>query len=178
MPLRPGSITISLLCNCALLLVVSTAKGADSHRVQHPAQVAPAAKRGLITTRLARGHLKRWKSIERLVFATDDTGHALHPTLQRLWVQLAQSRHAIYIELSASRHYYGVVAGFFSVEEFDPQGNRHVFQLKLRLRVIDHALVSSITARPNGFIAFQGLTKAERYAEVLGHELGHAVWGR
>src|SRR5262249_62198083 len=40
---------------------------------------------------------------------------------------------------------------------------------------IDQAHIGPSSARDNGFIPFQGLSKKERYVEVLGHELAHAV---
>ena len=46
----------------------------------------------------------------------------------------------------------------------------------MNLRAIDKASTESGAARPGGFIPFRGLGKKERYAELLGHELAHAVW--
>ena len=54
-----------------------------------------------------------------------------------------------------------------------PTGQRHTAVLKLCLANIDQALIGPRVARANGFIPFQELSKEERYAEVLGHELAH-----
>ena len=37
------------------------------------------------------------------------------------------------------------------------------------------AIVRGGSSAANGFIPFEGLSQKERYAEVLGHELVHAV---
>jgi len=68
------------------------------------------------------------------------------------------------------------VAGRFEVTRVDPEGKAHEAILLLRLRAIDRASTGPAAARANGFTPFKGLGKQKRYAEVLGHELAHAVW--
>jgi hypothetical protein len=54
-------------------------------------------------------------------------------------------------------------------------GEHHIAVIKLNLDSINQAYVGAETIRANGFIPFLGLGREERYAEVLGHELAHAV---
>jgi hypothetical protein len=48
--------------------------------------------------------------------------------------------------------------------------------IRLNLSNIDLAFVGASAARPNGFVPFEKLSREERYVEVLGHELSHAVY--
>jgi hypothetical protein len=45
----------------------------------------------------------------------------------------------------------------------------------LNLRTIDAASTGPASRRASGFTPFEGLDRHQRYAEVLGHELAHAV---
>jgi hypothetical protein len=65
-------------------------------------------------------------------------------------------------------------AGWRPTVVMRPQGWEGV--LRMNLRAIDRASTGLGAARGGGFIPFEGLGKKERYAEVLAHELGHAVW--
>ncbi len=47
--------------------------------------------------------------------------------------------------------------------------------IRLNLGMIDRALVSELSRRDDGFVPLAGLSKIERYAEVLGHELAHVA---
>jgi hypothetical protein len=131
---------------------------------------------GIITTRISRKDLQRWHAIKRIVFAEDTSGQPKHSILHDLWERLENSGHAIYIEIRSSAHSLSTIAGSFSIERFDPQGIRHVAVIMLNTASIDKAYVETDSPRPNGFIPFLGLSKEERYAEVLGHELAHAVY--
>jgi hypothetical protein len=130
---------------------------------------------GILTERIPARHLARWQAIERLVFAEDDTGQPLHPTLRSLYEWAESSGHAIYIELITESRLSSCTAGNFSIERFDPRGERHEAVIKLYLANIDLAFIGESVQRPDGLIPFKGLKKEERYAEVLGHELAHAV---
>jgi len=134
-----------------------------------------AAPSGLITSRLSPKELDRWKGIERLVFADNGNHQPLHPTLRGMWEWIETSGHVVYVEIMRSKRSATCTAGSFSIEYFDPKGERHIGIIKLSLANIDQAYVGEGTARENGFIPFEGLGKEERYAEVLGHELAHAV---
>jgi hypothetical protein len=135
----------------------------------------PAEPSGLITTKLSSKELARWKKIERLVFAEDDNRQPLHPTLRGLWEWIETSGHAVFVEVIRSTRISTCTAGSFAIKDFDPRGERHIAVIKLNLSNIDLAYVGPDAARANGFIPFEGLAKEERYAEVLGHELAHAV---
>jgi hypothetical protein len=135
----------------------------------------PVESSGLITSRLSLKELERWKAIERLVFAEDANRQPFHPTLRNLWEWVETSGHAVFVEIARSTKTSTCTAGSFVIERFDPKGERHIAVIKLNLSNIDLAYVGPDTARENGFIPFDGLSKEERYVEVLGHELAHAV---
>ncbi|MFN0118909.1 MAG: hypothetical protein ACKV2V_00240 [Blastocatellia bacterium] len=130
---------------------------------------------GIVTSRIPKKFMSRWQAIEQIVFAEDQAGQVLHPTLRSLWEWADTSGHAIYIELIPLSNIASSTAGNFNVERLDPTGERHQASLKIYLGNIDQALVGPGTARADGFIPFAGLSRDERYAEVLGHELGHAA---
>lgn len=155
-----------------LSLAESTASGArgqDSTRVKR----APATN--IITDRLTSKDMRRWDAIRRIVFADDIEGQPLHPTLRRLWDQLEHSGHLIYIEMRNTGHANSNTAGVFHIEKLDPEGVRHVAIIRLYPDVIDRAYINPTSSRSDGFIPFLGLDKDERYVEVFGHELAHAV---
>ena len=135
-----------------------------------------AAVAGMITERLSPKNLQRWKAIERFVFAEDSSGQLQHPTLRGLWEWAESSGHAIYIELSEPGRASNCTAGSFSIEQLDPLGKRHAAVIRLYLSNIDLAYVGPRVTRNVNFTPFEGLSKEERYAEVLGHELSHACF--
>ncbi len=143
------------------------------------AQIAPAPQRmacGLSIERLAPRERQRWEAIKRLALAEDSQGHPLHPTLRGLWEWVETSGYLVYVEIIDHNRASTCTAGSFSIERFDPKGERHVAVIKLYPRNIDRAYVGPRVARADGFIPFDRLSKEERYAEVLGHELAHAAW--
>jgi hypothetical protein len=144
-------------------------------RAQDSARQNSAPATNIIADRLTSKDLRRWNAIKRIVFAEDIEGQPLHPTLRRLWDQLERSGHVIYIEMRGMGHAISNTAGVFHIERFDPEGLKHVAVIRLYPEIIDRAYVGPTTARSDGFIPFQGLGKEERYVEVLGHELAHAV---
>ncbi len=129
---------------------------------------------GLITSRLSSKQLKRWEAIKRLALAEGVGREPQHPTIRWLLEWAAGCGHAIYIELPKPDGIPRSAAGSFGIEWFDPLGKRHVAVIRLHLSSIDQAYVGSDVARPDGLIPMEGLTKEERYVEVLGHELAHA----
>src|SRR5262245_57909189 len=153
-------------------LAESTASGA---RPQDSARPNRAPATNIITDRLTSKDLRRWNAIKRIVFAEDIEGQPLHPTMLSLWDQLERSGHVIYIEMRGTGHAISNTAGVFHIERFDPEGVKHVAVIRLYPEIIDRAYVGPTTARSEGFIPFQGLDKDERYVEVLGHEIAHAV---
>ena len=166
--------TVHLLLVAPLFHSVS-AQETPRRNLKGTPSTRPAEFSGLITSRLSLKELERWKAIERLVFTEDANQQPLHPTLRNLWEWVETSGHAVFIEISRSSKASTCTAGSFIIERFDPKGERHIALIKLHLSNIDLAYVGPDAARDNGFIPFEGLSKDERYAEVLGHELAHAV---
>ncbi len=66
-------------------------------------------------------------------------------------------------------------AGRFIIEKVDPDNRRHEVRIRLNPATIRRTYVGEDVRRANGLIPFVGLSTNERYAEVLGHELAHAV---
>lgn len=144
----------------------------------NPSQLTNAASSnlpsGVLTERLSPKELQRWNAIERLVFAETE-GRPLYPTLRGLWEWIAASGHAVYIVFAKPNYNLTSTAGNFSIEKFDLRGERHVGVIQLNLSNIDQAYVGNETWRSAGFIPFDQLNREERYAEVLGHEMAHAI---
>jgi hypothetical protein len=125
--------------------------------------------------RLTEKQKKKWRVLQGAVFAQNEAGEFLHPTLANLWTTLDKSNHKIFIEFPDCSSYVSGTAGTFRIEDLDPEGKSHVAVIRLYLRVIDTAVVDSLYSRKNGFLPFAGLERNERYLEVLGHEMAHAV---
>ena len=184
-PRYPLSQLSSALVTASVLALVSAAgasAGANSFAPSTPPDThdetaiglsALPEALGLRTDRLTAKQRERWRSVVRLVFAADDLGRPLHPTLRRMWEQVAASGHEVYIELPEPRRSARRTAGLFRIETVRPDG--HILAMvRLNLETIDRAIVAD--AAHGGFRRFHELEREERYAEVLGHELGHAVW--
>jgi hypothetical protein len=132
--------------------------------------------RGLLVDRLSGRDLRLWHSIEEVVTAKDGAGIPRSRTLRRLWEWAGASSHAIHIEIVAPSNLARGMAGVFRVESFDPAGLRHVAVVRLCPSNIQRARPSSGPNSALPFVRFEGLTDAERYAEVLAHELAHAEY--
>jgi hypothetical protein len=160
----------------ALMMLFGLAEGATrSARAQDLASLNSATAPNIITDRLSGKDLRRWEAIKRIVFAEDMEGQPLHPTLRGLWKQLERSGHIIYIEMRGMGRAISNTAGVFHIERLDPEGRGHVAVIRLYPETIDRAYVGPTSGAPENFIPFQGLSREERYAEVLGHEMAHAV---
>jgi hypothetical protein len=133
----------------------------------------PFPATGLRTDRLSAAQFRRWQAIVDIVRAEDRHHRPLHPTLRALFDAVSAGPHTVFIEMRDTTSY---VAGRFAVTTVDLEGRAHEAVLVLNLRAIDKASTGPAAARADGFIPFRGLTKCERYAEVLGHELAHAAW--
>jgi len=131
---------------------------------------------GIRADRLSEKQLETWRSIQSIVFARDASGRFKHPNLQALWQQAENSGHVIYIEFCKQPFRWASAVGDFHVESPYPDGQKPAAVIRLYLSVIDHLQVNSRVQRTLGFIPFLGLRRTERYAEVLGHELAHALW--
>jgi hypothetical protein len=129
---------------------------------------------GILTDRLTKSQLKAWESILEVVLAKDGEGRPVHPALYELHRQVDTSGHEIQIELSTQRATMCAV-GLCRLEVPPESTQKAVVLVRLNLGMIDRALASERSRRADGFIPFAGLSKKERYAEVLGHELAHVV---
>jgi hypothetical protein len=156
----------------ALMMLFGLAGGAVN--AQYSSRMDSAAATNIITDRLTAKDLRRWEAIKRIVFAEDIEGQPLHPTLRGLWEKLERSGHIIHIEMRGMGRAISNTAGVFHIERLDPEGVKHVAIIRLYPETIDRAYVGP-AAGAEEFIPFQGLSKEERYAEVLGHEMAHAV---
>jgi hypothetical protein len=130
---------------------------------------------GIRTDRLSPRQLRVWHAIGRIVFARDSSGLFSHPRLHSLWQWVEASGSVVQVELPNPKARGDHQAGRFKIEKSDPSGARHTAVILLCLPVIDRALVRKRAPGAEGFVRFEGLHKEERYAEILGHELAHAV---
>ena len=158
-----------------LALLVYQINGEETHSQKLEGTPRQTDYSGLITSRLSTKELDLWKEMERIVFAEGADRRPLHPTLRGLWEWVEASGHAVFIQIAFSSRTSSSTAGSFVIERFDPKGEKHIAAIRLNLMSIDRAYVGPSSARDNGFIPFQWLSKKERYVEVLGHELAHAA---
>jgi len=161
-----------------ILATTPSARGQQSEMsVTTPALASqPQQVTGLHTDRLSPKQLRMWKSIQNIVFAIDSSGQPLHPKLHSLvhWAEI--SGYAIYIEMPRLKGLSPYTSGIFKLESQDCQGRSHKGVIHLYLPVIDQASTAKWIRWDDGLIPFEGSRgKARRYAEVLGHELTHAV---
>ncbi len=133
----------------------------------------PLGVTGILTDELSHAHLRTWQSILEIVMAKDKAGRSLHPTLYDLYSQAENSGHLIRIELSEEESLSR--AGQFIIEKADPRGLHHKVRIRLNLATIRRTYVGANRNYANGLMPFAGLNTKLRYAEVLGHELAHAV---
>jgi hypothetical protein len=168
---------LALVASVALAVAdvrrAETAPLPSADGVPQSLQKGPGAIR---TDRLSSKQLRVWRRIVALVVAEDGNGQPLHPTLRQLWDDVDTSGHVVHIEMPERKGPPSYLGGRFVVTKVDPMGISHEAVLGLNLRGIDTASTMPMAARADGFIPFEGLGRIERYAEVLGHELAHAVW--
>jgi hypothetical protein len=168
----------SIKMMAAISILMSISGGVFASQSQDRAKTPSASAEqvkiaGILTDRLTRSDLRIWNSIRDIVFAKDKSGRIKHPKLLGLWNEAERSGHAIIIELSHDLSFSR--AGLFRIETVDPTGQRHVASILLNLTTIDQTYVRKNIQRADPWVPFTGLENKERYAEVLGHELAHAV---
>ena len=131
---------------------------------------------GIRADRLSEQELSTWRSIRDTVFARDASGGFKHRALHALWKQVEDSGHIIYIEFRKPPFRWASAVGDFHIEKYSSAGGGHTAVIRLYPSVIDQVKANSRMREAVGFVPFLGLRKTECYAEVLGHELAHAVW--
>ena len=136
---------------------------------------AANAQTGILADRLSPAHRKTWEELKQIILAEDAGGKALHPTMNALFNQLQASNHVIYLEFDDGRSSCRCWAGNFTIEQLDPLGIRHVAVIKLYLQNIKLAGTDRVKKSKVEFVPLAGLPTLDRYAEVLGHEMAHAV---
>lgn len=130
---------------------------------------------GLLLDRLSASDHKTWDAIRQVIHAEDADGKPLHPMLKALLDQLQTSEHSVHLEFDHSRAGCRCIGGKFSIERVDAEGSRSVAVIKLYLRNIEHASAPAQANLKDGFAPLAGLNKLDRYVEVFGHEMAHAV---
>jgi len=137
---------------------------------------ARAAEGAIRTDRLTGKAVDRWRAIVAIVEARDAAGRPAHPRLNALWHAVAANECAVFVELPAPSGHRGYVVGEFTITKLAADGRALEGVVVMNLPAIDHAAAGPGAARRDGFIPFAKLGRTERYAEVLRHELAHAVW--
>ncbi len=172
MTIRPN---LPLAATVLAILINAFNAGAEQpDRRTDPEPGIDQEKGGILTDRLNKSQLKIWESIVRIVLAKDSEGRPTHPKLYGLYQQADISGLEIHIELSTDRATLRP-AGICRIEFGTESRRRDAVLIRLNLGMIDRAIASWATRRADGFIPLAGLSKRERYAEVLGHELAHVV---
>jgi hypothetical protein len=174
MSIRRGSqlagVVVVILLNCPGAGAQKTAL----HREQAATTSEHKDASGIVLDRLTARQLRVWESIMKIVVARDCDGKPLHPMLYSLYHQAQASDREIRIELSTQRATLSAV-GICRIEPHTETTRTEVVLIRLNLVMIDRAISSGASRRDDGFIPFAGLSKKERYAEVLGHELAHVI---
>ena len=168
--LRPAAMVLAIL-------MISSNAGAQQPEKRdgtEPTTLNPGKSSGILTDRLTKSQLKAWRSIIEIVLAKDGEGRPIHPKLHALYQQAEASGQVIFVELTTQSSSYGSL-GWSKVEPRAEGSSKGIVVLRLNLGLIGQARVSERNQRADGFIPFKGLGTKERYAEVLGHELTHAV---
>ena len=132
---------------------------------------AVRAEAEIRTDGLSGRQLKTWKAIVAVIEAADRDGQPLHPTLHRLYREIASSPHAVRILIPSTKG-SSAIAGRFRIESLGTD-DRHEASITLNLRMIDRVLTGSPDAQ---LVTFEKLGRTERYAQVLGHEMADAAW--
>ncbi len=143
---------------------------------REPQQAGPREAKtltGIAIDSISPAQLRTWQSIVDIITAKDKRGQLRHPTLHGLYHQADMSGHLIRIELSEEESM--TRAGRFIIEKVDPGNGSHQVRIRLNLATIRPTHVGEDVRHANGLIPFAGLSMKKRYAEVLGHELAHAV---
>lgn len=173
--MRCGS---AFLMTAAMMVFTSfslEAKGGDiSHQTDTKgAGVTTGNQAGFRTDRLSVRQQRTWKKIQGIVSARDAAGRLLHPTLEGLWQRVELSGHTIFIDMRETSGQNK--AGRFIIERIDPEGKNHTLSIQICISTIDRVDISKAAQRADGFIPFEKLDPEKRYAEVLAHELAHAL---
>jgi hypothetical protein len=158
----------------AAALILPNLPRADTQPPASAAHPDVRSSGAIRTDRLSRKQLKAWNRIVKIVKTGGQDGQPLYPTLRRLWDAVDSSHHVIHVEMPDRKHSY--IGGRFAITKVDPEGQTHEGIVIMNLQVIDQISTGSGAAHAGGFIPFNGLGRYERYAELLGHELAHAVW--
>jgi hypothetical protein len=130
---------------------------------------------GIFLDPLSLKQQQTWQAIEQIIYSEDADGKLLHPTLRSLFEQLQTSEHSIYLEFDDLPSGCQCTAGTFSIERLDPERARHVAVIRLYLRNIEHAVSPGRPKLRGDFVPLAGLRKLDRIAEVLAHEMEHAI---
>lgn len=157
-----------------IVLMLSSPASPPQSGVQDGPSFVASSPGGFRTDRLSKREIRIWNAIRRIVLAADARGCPAHPTLYGLWYTVEQSGHSVFVELITDEKKCSNQAGECSLETLDPAGRRHQIRLRLFIPTIDRAYAGEQPPQEGLiFIPFSGLSREERYAKVLGHELAH-----
>lgn len=147
----------------------------EQRAVSDAVQSSGTGPAGLVLKSPSERALRVWRGVEEVVAAPGASGVPRSPTLGRLWEWARSSSHVIRVEMVEPSEVANGIAGLFTVERVDPAGRRHVVLIRVCPQNIRRGRVASSPNASVSFVRFAGLDDdAERYAEVLAHELAHA----
>jgi hypothetical protein len=159
---------VAMILNLLATVPILPAQSVSSGRAG-----AIASAPGFRTERLTPKQIRIWREIEKIAQARDKAGRPLHPRLHSLWERIQSSGHTAFIEM-VERQAPTCAGGKTIMENAESDGNCKTVVIWLNLWAMN-ALINPTVRRSDGLIPFYRLDKYERYAEVVGHELAHAV---
>jgi hypothetical protein len=134
-------------------------------------QASPSA---ISTDRLSPRQIRLWSAIRKIALTQDPHGRPLYPTLYGLWCAVEQGGLPVFIELITDKKRCANQAGECAVEALDSAARMHSIRLRLFIPTIDRAYAGVLPAQEGMiFVPFSGLSREERYAKVLEHELAY-----
>ena len=159
---------------CTLVLMLSPLTWPARSGMQRVQSVVASSAGGFRTDRLSQRQIRIWDAVRRVVLATDARGRPMHPNLYGLWSTVGQSGHPVFVELITDKKKCSNQAGECAFEMLDPAGRVYQVRLRLFIPTIDRAYAGEQPSQDGiVFVPFSGLSREERYAKVLGHELAH-----
>ncbi len=173
-----GRFAVGTMAAAALLFLVAGAseggeRGRESIKIDKVS--GRASESGILTDRLSRRQLRTWRLIQSVVLARDTSGRPIHLALYNLWHRVQEGGCTIKIEFIDSGRAKINLAGQFLIDV--ASSGRGVLSgvIQLNLGVIDRGSTGNRIRDSGQRVGFKGLSRVDRYAQVLGHELAHVV---
>ncbi len=172
-----GRLAVGPMAAAAVLLLISRESEGRERTAEGETRTmsGSGSESRIFTYRLSHRQIQTWKAIQSVVLARDAAGRPLHPVLYGLWRRVQENNCAIEIEFIDSGRAKINLAGQFLIDAASSERGVLSGVIQLNLSVIDRGSVNNRIRGAGQRAGFRGLTRTERYAQVLGHELAHVV---